>query len=205
MKVKSHSVYYLIEGDPFLSIAKEFCKLHLEAHGRICEYVHSINGEFWRLSLSGRISGIKFKDGYSHVDFKKPDKYGACYPKRKSEHYAKFQDSNLKMPNATEFVLSKVYIPINLDYQYGEVTGGRSVGHPFTPIGLYWFSLKNDAPILLEIPNVEYTRESMKIENPDISFKKDGEWKMNETGLKKILIEEWDLMVARDKVKHKEE
>lgn len=197
MKVKSDHIYYLVEGEPYLSLATEFYNEYQEAHVITRKYALSIHADQCRYGLHGHLIGVKFKDNCKPDDFKKADKWGCSQPKKKSSHFENFGSEKYKLPFATEWFLKRINIPINIGYKYKGGSGGSAIGHPFCPIEVCWYNGEGGI-FLLKIPNVALKVEYIKIEHPDVTFTNgEDKWKMNEEGLRKILPEEWDLMATK--------
>ena len=86
MKTKSNSLYYIIEGEPYLSVAKAFVNEYQAAHKRVCDYLDGLGVSQWRYGFSGHIAGVVF-EGNIPPDFCKPDNYGVTRPKKTSKYY----------------------------------------------------------------------------------------------------------------------
>ena len=199
MKTKSNSLYYIIEGEPYLSVAKAFVNEYQAAHKRVCDYLDGLGVSQWRYGFSGHIAGVVF-EGNIPPDFCKPDNYGVTRPKKTSKYYKEFKRDDLKLPDVEKWILDKFYIPTGYGYKYDGGSGGTAIGHPFKPIEICWYSTDDNAPLMLKIPNIPYEIEYKKATRSNVVFENDfDKWKLDETGLRQILVEEWDLMVAKYK------
>lgn len=129
-------------------------------------------------------------------EFKKPGKNGLQSPKKGTEYEAEFKRH--KRPSVKEFIGEWLGVPYRLSYEAKDCLGSTCIGHPFYPIGLYWYEAKG--PILLVVPDVEHYAKQITDEHPDAVF--DGaadQWRLAKEGAREILREEWDLMVAKHK------
>ena len=197
MKVKYDSKYYIIEGEPYLSVAKAYMKEYQAAHKRICKYLDSLGIKQWRYGWGGQIAGVVIGKSKFAEFFTKPDRHGISFPKRKTEYNKEFDKEIYRLPSLATYV-NKFTIPTGFSYSYEWCKGSCAVGHPLNPIEICWYKLGKDAPIMFKIPDIQTTIKRYKILYPDIVFENGvDEWKLDETGLREILVEEWDLMVAK--------
>jgi hypothetical protein len=194
MKVKDSSIYYVIESGEMLKIAKEYSAYYSSSHLKIMDYIESLGAEKYWIGFDGKLQGVMFKEGCLRDDFIKPARNGGTRPKKNSKVFDEFCSYSKTSPY--KVISNYTKCPTSISYEYDGGSGVRGIGHTWSPLELAWYS--TSGPFLLKIPNVKPTIDKIKEENEGVVFKNDEDkWVMNEDGLRQILPEEWDLMVAK--------
>lgn len=196
MQVKKKSVYYVIEGGEMLKIAEKYRTDYIAAHNKIKDFIEPLGADQYWVGLDGKLRGIIFKKGQVRGDFIKPARHNGTRPKKNSKIYDEFY--NHSKPTPYKIISDYTKCPADLLYKCKGQSGAasRGIGHAWSPFEFAWYS--SDGPFLLKIPNVQQAVDKLKKEHENVVFKNDEDkWKMNEAGLRQILSEEWDLMVAK--------
>jgi hypothetical protein len=190
--------YYIIESGKMLELAEKLRIEYSKSIEIINSYVNSLGGKSYNTSLT---DNALHSIGFNHdipEGFCKPDRYGLSRPKKKSPYYAEFK--KYKKTDLSSKLQENLKVPLVVSYKKnGSFSGSSRIGNMWKPVGIYWF--KKDGPILLIIPDVaKAVKEFSDTYGDEISFENGVEnWRLDETGLKEIIKEEWDLMVAKHK------
>lgn len=196
--MKFKNKYYLIEGEPWLTVARDYVDEVFRVCSEVWEYVESIGAShYWRAGKDGRLFAVGF-DGTPPDGFRKPNRKGQCIPKKSSEYAAQFAALPI-LPDPRESILSVAEIPTRISYGGKHGRGSMSIGNLFEPMSIACFH--GDGPFLLRIPDVAAEIADLKAQDEGIIIEGGlDDWRMDETGLRAILIEEWNLMEARHKL-----
>lgn len=194
MQVKKKSVYYIIEGGEMLKIAKKYRADYTAAHSKIMDFIEPLDADKYWVGPDGKLRGIVFKKGQRRADFIKPAGHGGTRPKKSSKIHDEFYSYSKPMP--CDVISGYTKCPTQISYEYKTGSGCVAIGYTWSPLEFAWYS--SEGPFLLKIPNVQQAVDKLKKENENVVFKNnEDKWKMNEGGLRQILSEEWDLMVAK--------
>lgn len=195
MQVKKKSVYYVIESGELLKIAEKYRTDYISAHNKIKDFIELLGADKYWIEHGGELEGVAFKKGQLRDDFIKPTDRGyMMYPKKNSKIHDEFYSYSKPTPYGVISGYTKC--PICIEYEYKGGSGATTAGHGWSPFEFTWYS--KDSPLLLKIPNVKHAVDKLKKEHENVVFKNnEDKWKMNEDGLRQILLEEWDLMVAK--------
>lgn len=188
---------YMIEGDPALSLVKR----HIAEVRRVRQEVMALANSYCAEQITtdrlhGTLRGVVFKRGEHHQEFTKPDKRGVCRPKRKTEAAAKF--SAQVGHDHAEATISKAFsVPLSISHKSADSRGWTHIGSMLNACRFLYFG--PNGPYALLIPDVEahiayYTSRGETVEE---SFD------MNLPGCRRILHEEWELMVAKHNLEMK--
>jgi hypothetical protein len=200
--MKFYQKYYIVESGFLLDIADSYRKDFLEAKERIFEYVKGLGGETYKLGIRDQLYAIGFPKRIQPKDFKRPDSDGCCQPYVRSKLNDDFKEYSL--PSCVKPLKLALGFPDSLSYKTGTGKGSVCIGHPFRPAGFYWYNA--DSPLLLSIPDVDAYAKNIAKGRGDIIFTGDQHtWKLDDNGCREIIVEEWDLMVAKHKQKIIEE
>lgn len=197
--------YLLIESGPLLAEAKKYRKAYSVHADKKIEYVKKLGGTGWFNDLRDGIYAIAFdgkkKAPEGWIEVKKLKGGRGYRPHAKSKDMDKFKSIG-DAPHCMEFLTSLKW-PDRLTYEYDDCKGSMRVGGFFGPQVCY-YSL--NGPMVLVVGDVAVAardqRESHKRYYPKskLRFTSPVNPKVPE-GTKRILKEEWDLMVARHKQK----
>lgn len=125
---------YMIEGEPALSLVKT----HIAEVQRVRAEVRALANLYGAEQITtdrmtGVLRGVVFKRNEHHADFKKPDRRGVCWPKRKTEASDKFAAQvGYEHPETT---ISKAFsVPLTLCHK----GPSRSPGVVCLPVRRWW-------------------------------------------------------------------
>lgn len=201
---------FLIESGPALDLVQR----HIAERVRVKDEVNVLATELGaeRISadrLTGVLLGVVFKDKI-HPDFTKPRRVdGASFPKKKTA-WAKRFAAQTGHENQTEAISRLFNIPLSLNYSNGQGSEGVSmIGSPFQECGFLY--LGKEGPYAMWVPDVpayvaEYEKKrdcldeskvGYTVEEPAKSFK------LEFDGCRRMLNEEWELMVAQHNLNQK--
>lgn len=186
------SVIYIIEADPMLSAVKQ----HIADKKRVADEVRALAQSFgaervWTDRTDGVLRSVSFKHGEHHPDFTKPDrKNDNCRPKQKTEAAAKFA-AQVGYPSPVDTISKAFNIPLSLSYKHKESNGWSAIGSMLSECGFLYFGV--DGPYALWIPDVAGEIAAWAAQGRVANEKFD----MVLPGCRRILTEEWDLMVAQ--------
>ena len=193
----SQDVLYIIEDDPMLSAVKDY----IEDRSAVFERSRQLAGQYGAERASrdrrdGRLIGVTFPHGQHHAEFTKPKgRHGLCFPK-KGTHAAKVFDEQIGHVNAETLIATTFKVPLWLKYSRDDGShGGCCIGRMLAACGFLYFGA--NGPYALWIPDVpahikNKVDQGYKVE--PFSFD------MTLPGCRRILPEEWDLMVAQHKL-----
>ncbi|PAT39171.1 hypothetical protein CK623_11465 [Vandammella animalimorsus] len=198
--MKFDSVIYMIESDPALSLVKR----HIAERKRAWAEAKVLADEYGATHcsfnhLDGRLASLGF-EGEPHPQFKKP-RNGHCYPKKGSEAAAKF--AALQGYEYSCTVISQALgVPLSLRWDQPDdgSRGWMNIGSPFQECG--WLYLSEDGPYALWIPNVQAAIEHLHQQGKTVD---PPAFDMQLPGCRRLLREEWDLLVAQHKLKQAQE
>jgi hypothetical protein len=149
--------------------------------------------------LDGRLLSINFA-GNVPEGWTKPDKHGCSSPKKGTAWWKRFGE--MKGYADQESVISKAFgVPLSASFSYDGGTGVRAIGSPFNACGWLWLS--KDGPYVMWTPDVPAIAAEMEAagEMPDAELKA---FKLEFEGCRRILEEEWKLMVAQHELAQKQ-
>ena len=190
------SKYYLISRKgKTLSACMDYLKRRSAAYKRLAKYAVSLGGDHAGYSLiDGRLLGVHFK-GEQPEGWTKKDKHGYSRPKKKSEHYKPFYDTE-RLPCRHKFSAELTGAPRGFSYKVKGESGSTCTSEPgqWHHTELLWMS--KDGPFLIKVPDVNGQIEELRKGRK--TFKSSPEsWELKLSGCREILYEEWLLMVAR--------
>jgi hypothetical protein len=189
---------YMIEGEPALSLVKahiaDVRRVHEETRALAMEYgAETIS----RDKMNGVLLGVGFGAAERHADFKAPNrKNGLCYPKQKTAAWTRFRAQG-GHANQEDTIAKAFGVPLSLTHKGPRGEGWTCIGGMLNACGFLYFGA--DGPYALYIPDVQahinyYLSRGETVEQT---------FDMNLPGCRRILHEEWDLMVAEHKLKQK--
>lgn len=192
-----HSKYYIVEADDLIEKANRFRAAYIEQQKRFWEFVETNGGDAYQTGFNDRLIGIRFPDDKRPAGWCKPKSYrGVSYPMKKSDWREKLFDVG-QLPQIADYFPDLVDTPNWISFEGPKSKGGTRIGNGFQPIQLCWYS--EDSPLMLMLPDVERALREVKIDHPDATTQGDIEQRKPPAGLREILIEEWNLMVAKHK------
>lgn len=188
---------YMIEGEPALSLVKH----HIAEVQRVRAEVRALAELYGAEQIStdritGVLSGIVFKRNEHHADFTKPNKRGVCWPKRKTDAAAKFA-AQVGRANQETTISEAFSVPLTLCHEGPNSNGWTHIGSMLNACRFLY--LGSDGPYALLIPDVaaHIAYYEARGETVEQSFD------MNLPGCRRILHEEWELMVAQHNLEKK--
>lgn len=186
------SLYFLIEGGKALELVKRHIQEVKAAETRAIKLCKEIGAKYWTGDkLTGRLTGVVFAPGQTpHPDFLKPGRFGICYPRKKSEWFNRIQAVK-GHPITSELISQELGVPVTLHWK----NAFMHLGHPFKQAGFVYPS--EDGPYGMYIPDVQSAIKAARRglpNEPERSFKPEFE------GCKRILRQDWELIVAQHDV-----
>jgi hypothetical protein len=196
--MESYTKYYLLESGEILKMAEDYRNDFFRKQKEMFEYVESIGGDGYKLGGRDGLCSVHFPNDEQPKDFKKPDSQGCCQPYKRSKYAEEFK--KYRLPSCLETFKDYLGCPTSLSYEYDGASGCTCIGHPFNPIGVYWYCA--DGPLLLSVPDIQRYTKNIREGREDVVFKNGmDKWTIDKPGAKAILKEEWDLMVAKHEQK----
>jgi hypothetical protein len=190
-----HSKYYLIDNEQMIAIARAFRKAYIEQAGRYWEFAESIGGDAYQVGFNDRLIGIRLPNEKRPPGWCKPREYrGVSYPMKKSDWKEKMNAMG-RLPQIVDFFPELSETPCWIGYKDPTSEGGIRIGNALQPVQICWYSA--DSPFMLMLPDVARALQVTKVEHPDATILGDIESWKPPTGLREILIEEWNFMVAK--------
>lgn len=189
--MKFNIAYYIAERGPILDICKKYSADRAAWHKSVFEFLRGIGGVAFQTNLDGEVYSVKFEND-APKGFKAQNKQGCREPYAKSEWPAKLAALGTR-PCAGDYLDPFIKAPRRI--QYKTRTGGVGsilTGHPFAFYQILWFS--EDGPFCVALPDIE--RDIKRIKEDSVEITSDISLNLPK-GLRRILVEEWDLMVAK--------
>ena len=190
------SILFLIEGGEPLTLVKK----HIGEVKRVREEVTALSKEIGvsRGStdrFNGTLLGVVFEgpvpDGWT-----KPNrKYQLSFPKKGSTWSTRLQEHQRRGFESPVKVISETFgVPCSISYKTDNGQGSKCIGNMLAECG--WLYLSESGPFAMWIPDVEaavktHTDQGHVVEEPAASFKP------LIPGARRIVKEEWDLLVAQ--------
>ena len=188
------SVIFMVESGRALDLVKQ----HIAERRRVSGDVRAMADELGTQSVftdrsSGVLTGIDFGRVAPHVDFKKPNKYGASYPKKGSDWARRFKEQ-LCYANPAEVIAREFDVPMTIHYKTDGGEGWRHIGGMMAECG--WLYLSADGPYAMWVPDVEAevaedVARGNTVSEPAASFVPKFD------GCRRVEHEEWDILVAQ--------
>jgi len=196
----NNSKYYILESGNIYNEAVKFRKALIAAYANISEFCMRIGAAGYQLSADNScLSKVVFPEGAVPDGFMKPDKMGATYPHKKQQLNKEWK--SLTLPTPTKWMLEIVGCPQSLSYRNVDSGdhGVIGIGSFFETISIHWFS--EDGDLLLIVPDVEFEVSRILAENSGkLVFENNADqWRLEDDGAREILVEEWNLIVAKYK------
>lgn len=196
------SILFLIEsGEPLTLVKKHIAEVKRvrEEVIALCEELGVRKGSTDR--FNGTILGVVF-EGPVPDGWKKPDrKHGVSYPKKGSAWSDRLQKHQARGFESPVSVISDSFgVPCYISYKTQGGHGSRCIGNMLAECG--WLYLSESGPFAMWIPDVEaavkeHTDQGHVVEEPAASFKP------LIPGARRIVQEEWDLLVAQHQLEKK--
>jgi len=196
MNKSNKSKYYIVEGGQFLAWAAGVRTRTIKTYKDMSDYYKSIGGTNAN-EIGGSMVEIQFEQGEAPKGFNKQDRDGFCAP-RKGSKYDK-EMSKIKLPNECLEFVKKTGLRTWISYDRKDGVrggGGFRIGSGIYPVRVCWLS--PESPLLLVVPDVAGCTEHLDNDVYDIK-NNDHLWRIDEDGLKEVLLEEWRLMEAKHK------
>lgn len=192
------NLYFLVEGGKALELVKQVIQQREEVRKTNVAYCEKLGVKRYVPStFTHNLIAVVF-DGEIHPDFKKPNKNGASYPKKKTQSFEEIA-ALPSCENMNHLISKELCIPCEIAFknETKEISGRSCIGSPFYECQFYWMSY--EGPYLLQIPNVPFyvqdkEKDGFIVAEPAKSFIPEFE------GCTRILLEEWKLLVAQKKL-----
>ncbi len=192
----SKSILFLVESGKPLEMAQahvaDLRRVELES-SEICR---ELGADRFQPSLqSGAMAGAYFA-GEIHPDFKKPKRGGPSYPKKGSQWERRLSEL-VGYEDPAQSISQAFNIPLSLSASRGGDRTWHAIGSPLRECGFMW--LNRRGPFAIWAPDVEaemaaYAADGWQVTNIP------SDYKVVIPGARRILSEEWDLMVAQHKL-----
>lgn len=191
--MKFKVAYYIAKSGEIFKVCEKFRQDHIAWNKKVVSYLSTIGGVAFKDDWNGRVSSVKFKDK-APQGFKKPDKHGCQEPYVKSDWGDKFKALGSR-PLAKNYIAEILKVPSRLNYKTKDSEGSKALGHFFHEYQIGWYSATS--PLLVGIADIKKEIKLFYAEYPEGKILNDLEsWDLPK-GLKEIMVEEWDLMVAK--------
>jgi hypothetical protein len=203
----SDNAIFLIEGGKALELVKQ----HIADKRRVADQVRAYAQELGvenvtTHKLNGRLGGVVFKNKKAiHPDFTKPDDKGVSYPKKRSDFARRLEKEHTGYPDPVQIIAEAFGIPLQVSANYADGTPCAlcRIGSAFFECGFMWLS-PIEGPFALWIPDIaaevadlEEGDKRLIVNEPAKSFV------MEFDGCRRLEQEEWDIIVATDKLAKK--
>lgn len=206
---------YLIESGPMLELIKH----HLNERTRVTavnlEILRKLGldpekVQLWRHIYNGSLTGVqipkslKMPKVFVQENWTKPDSKGRRRPKKGTEEYKAFYSEDALFTPAETLIVKALNVPTSIGYKTRGGTrsgeGWSMIGRMMSACGFLWMD-RDNGPYAMWLPDVEAAVEDLKKAHKGVkSFEVIGGadvWQLDTTGIKPLLQEEWDLMVAQ--------
>lgn len=155
---------------------------------------------YWPSVDDGTVLSVHFS-GERHADFVKPNRRGASHPKPGTQWASRFAAQvGYESPS---IIISRAFnIPLSLSTGKGDFKGWSALGVPLQECGFLY--LGEDGPYAMWVPDVPgevaaALAKGYDVNEPARSFKLEFE------GCKRMEPEEWDILVAQDSLRRKQQ
>lgn len=192
-------LYFLIESGKPLEMVKQHIANVISTQDNNMSLARELGIEKFLISrISGVLTGAIFK-GPIHPDFKKPDRKGVSYPKKGTGWDVRMK-AQVGCHDQSAEISDAFDIPSCIEYTTPTGKGWHALGTPFAACGYLWIS--KEGPYAMWIPDVmgevrKYEADGCKVIGAANDFKPVIE------GARLIEKEEWEILVAQDKLKAK--
>lgn len=193
--ITQKSKYYLIEDEQLLAKARAFRQASIDQSNRYWEFVMSIGGDAYQVGWNDCLIGVRFPHDKRPPGWCKPKEHrGVSYPMKKSDWRERMFAIG-RMPQIVDFLPELEDTPCSINHDGPTGKGSHRIGSLVQPIQICWYSA--DSPFMVMLPDVERAVRVTKIEHPDATIQGEVEKWRPPAGLREILIEEWNFMVAK--------
>lgn len=189
-----YSVYYLVEGEPWLSAVKKYREAYVNAYEESRKFAEKYGAKrWWPESRGVKVTSLDLNE--APEGWTKPNKRGTR-PKKDTDAYNEMK-ALPSTPDENEYIgeLIKDY-PHTLNFKKDDSEGFSRIGNPFFPFQIIYTG-ENYCVIL---PDYEKHFAEEKEQSPDIIIKND-DYEFDTTGLKRIIKATWDRIVAQEEEK----
>lgn len=190
---------FMIEGGKALDLVKAFIAERIRVSAEVRALAKELGVEhIYTSRATGVLTGVQFKDKV-HPDFKKPDRKGISFPKKGSEWEKRLREQ-VGHQDQSAIIANAFNVPLSISYSDDAGSGVRCLGVPFTECGFLY--LGADGPYAMWVPDVpaEVAHSESRgytVGEPAKSFKLEFE------GCRRIEREEWEILVAQQKLDEK--
>lgn len=187
-------LYFSVEGGRTLELARAYVAEHAAVEERNRAMAREIGAERYVVSImDGVLSGVEFS-GNQHPDFKRPNRRGICFPKKKSEWEARLL-SQVGYDRRGYRLAKSLGVPTSIDYTTDGGRGSSSISRGFGS-GVGFLYLTEDGPFALYMPDISEVVARHESDGHTVSAECKN-FKPEFEGARPILKEEWELMVAQ--------
>lgn len=192
---ETKDAYYLIEGEPMLSAIKQHIadrKTAIQARNALAKEFGAVQITYdW---MTEKLIGCVFPEGKHHPDFRKPGRKDVCLPKAGSDASKKIVESP-GIRNVESTISQAFGVPLSIRYAKGDMQGLSAIGRPFRACGFLYTG--PDGPYALWVPDVPAYVNKRQQQGYTVETTFD----MQLPGCRRILKEEWSLLVAQHQLK----
>lgn len=204
MEFKTKDAYYLIEGEPHLSVVNKFIEDRKATHKAYVDYAQSKGATDFFAGFSG-LCGLIFKPGEEPEGWTKPDrKTRDCRPKRGTEDYKEYA-ALPKMKTDADSFCSIQKLPGVVSYKHGNITGSTAIASGFHPVQYLYLSNNLRCVVIPDYEDLIDQLNAQVKEDPTLEIKNGLlDFKLDTTGLTKITKNQWILRVAQYEVEQEQ-
>jgi len=206
--MKFNYAFFLVEADPALALVKQHIADRQRVRGSVADLAKELGVSTGTTDRdSYHMVSVNFP-GERHPDFTKPDRKGRSWPKKGTAWARRFAEQPRATPSSD--LIRKAFDPVDsLRWTQGDSQGWHCIGNPFAPSTFLYTG--PDGPYVMLVPDLplaikELEAEGKKVEIPDnVLAHPQGPaghpaWNMIFPGCRRIDPEEWDILVAQEKL-----
>lgn len=184
--------YYIVEGGPLLVQAQAFRENYILWGEQARAFIKKHGAITGQVGFGGKFFSLKF-EGDAPEGFKKAGKFGCQQPYVKNKEWIKILEDGPTEPQSSDFIKKAMDIVYSIGYKKEGCDGRMRLGNPFTPVSVCYYS--EDSPLLLILPDAQKSIDKKQSEGYAVTPSS----YTPPDGIREILKEEWDLMVAKHK------
>lgn len=213
MDTDAVSIYLIESGTAKELILRHFAERERALQARVAAikalHLDPNTIQVWSSKYDGSMSSVylparaDLPKGFNASAWTKPDRQGRRSPKRGTDEQRIFRAKECEYTPTERLIAGAYKVPGQINYKTTGGEGSTAIGPMMSACGFLWLD-QEKGPWALWVPDTKTIVASAKAQHAkDKAFKITNNiesWKMDTTGLKPILEEEWDLLVAQYKL-----